>query len=368
VSSPLRSLASRPGDYDALSGGIQSSAVTVLAQSAFIVQQTILDHLRFGEGGFGGTGIAGAAPGARLPATFTADIPGRPPVISTVPVQVVSSTYALWGHAFGGYGTTATTAGSYRTTRDLGGFVVGIETGLSGGWKAGVAAGYSVTELTVRRLSSRAEIESGYVAAYANGPVGPLQLRLGASYMAFTLNTQRLVAFPGLTDALRGQTTGETGNGFAELGYRVATATSYVEPFVGAAVIRITRDGFTEQGGIAALTVANRAWNIETATAGVQAQAQVAGFGPGELPLILRGLVAYRRAFGDVTPTSLQSFTAAGQGFLTAGVPIDRDAAVASIGANLQLSASTTIGVAYNAQVGLRAQDHTGKGTFSYRF
>ena len=78
-------------------------------------------------------------------------------------------------------------------------------------------------------------------------------------------------------------------------------------------------------------------------------------------------VVGYRRAFGDVVPTALLSF-GTGPSFLSAGLPIDRDALVAEAGLDLRVAPNATLGVAYRGQAGDRAQDHAVKGSFTYRF
>lgn len=49
--------------------------------------------------------------------------------------------------------------------------------------------------------------------------------------------------------AISGRAGGRTLQGFGERGDRIGEAGSHVEPFVGAAVLRLRRDGFTETGG-----------------------------------------------------------------------------------------------------------------------
>jgi subtilase-type serine protease len=66
-------------------------------------------------------------------------------------------------------------------------------------------------------------------------------------------------------------------------------------------------------------------------------------------------------------PKALLAF-GTGPSFLTAGIPIDRDALVAEAGLDLRVSANATIGIAYTGQVGSRAEDHAAKGNFTYRF
>ncbi|MEG7750676.1 autotransporter domain-containing protein, partial [Listeria monocytogenes] len=82
----------------------------------------------------------------------------------------------------------------------------------------------------------------------------------------------------------------------------------------------------------AALVSYARDYDLGAVTAGVRAQTSLdLGFG---LPLTAHGQLGYRRAFGDVVPTALLSF-GSGPSFLSAGVPIDRDALVAGAGLDL---------------------------------
>jgi outer membrane autotransporter protein len=66
-------------------------------------------------------------------------------------------------------------------------------------------------------------------------------------------------------------------------------------------------------------------------------------------------------------PKALLAF-GAGPSFLSAGIPIARDALVAEAGIDVQVARNTSLGVAYTGQVGESAQDHAVKGNFTYRF
>jgi outer membrane autotransporter protein len=186
------------------------------------------------------------------------------------------------------------------------------------------------------------------------------------------------VTLPGLSETETARYGGRTIQGFGELGYRFALSApgavlspnapaplSYIEPFIGGAYVHIGQDRFLEAGGAAALRGLGRDNDVGTATAGLRAQTLL-DLGSGA-PVAAHGLVGYRRAFGDVIPTALLAFQG-GASFVSAGLPIDRDALVASAGLDLRLSASTTLGLAYTGQVGARAQDHAVKGGFTYRW
>ena len=171
--------------------------------------------------------------------------------------------------------------------------------------------------------------------------------------------------FPGFSQSVSGKTGGETINGFCEVGYRIGFASGYVEPFAGGAAIHIGRDGFAERGGSSALTVFGRSYDVETATVGLQGQAVLLDLFGTATPIIARGLIGYRRAFGDVVPLA---FGGGGQAFLTSGTPIARSALVASAGLDVQVARNLTLGLNYTGQVGERAQDHAFKGSFSYQW
>ncbi|RZK90824.1 MAG: autotransporter domain-containing protein, partial [Methylobacterium sp.] len=206
---------------------------------------------------------------------------------------------------------------------------------------------------------------------------GPIEVRLGALYADTDTRTRRSVLY-GLADSPTGHGGGHTVQGFGEIGYRFTlsvpsapasrdgrAAASYIEPFVGAAYVGIRRDGFAETGGAAALVSYGRGYDLGAATVGVRGQTGFdLGFG---VPVTAHGLLGYRRAFGDVVPAALLSF-GTGPAFLSAGVPIDRDALVAGAGLDLAVAPNATLGVAYTGQVGARAQDQAVKGNLTLRF
>jgi autotransporter-associated beta strand protein len=361
--------------FDALSGEIHSSAVTSQFDTGFLVREAILDRLRFGDApSFGGIGAQGIgqrfAPGTTLPAVYTADLPGR----STVPVPVstqlvVPNPVALWGQGFGAFGSTGGDGNAARLDQQTSGFLLGADTRLGERWRVGVAGGYTFNTLDLTARQSTATVESGYGALYAGAGFGPVQVRLGGSYAGSSLATNRAVIVPGFSDNASARYGGSLGQAFGEVGYRFGSGIGHVEPFIGAAAIRVGRDGFSERGGAAALTTQGQDYDVATSTVGVQAQGQIGALFGLTTPIFVRGLVGYRRAYGDVLPSTLFSFGVAGQTFLTAGVPVARDAVVAQAGLDWQVASETTLSLAYTGQIGAdRTQIHGLKGGFLYRW
>ncbi|WP_283206670.1 autotransporter outer membrane beta-barrel domain-containing protein, partial [Methylobacterium gnaphalii] len=361
--------------FDALSGEIHSSAVSAQFTSGELVREAILDRLRFGElpsfTGFSADGIGQRfAPGTTLPALYTADLPSRSAAPAPVTTQLIDpNPVAVWGQGFGSFGSIGGDGNAARLDQQTSGFVLGADTRIDNNWRVGVAGGYTFTTLDVTARQSRGTAENGFGALYAGGSFGPVQMRLGGSYAGSSLTTSRTVVFPGFSETESARYGGSLAQAFGEVGYRIGSTAAYVEPFVGGAAIRVSRDGFTERGGVAALTSASRDYDVATSTIGLQAQAQLSAVFDTSAPIFVRGLIGYRRAYGDVVPSTLFTFGAAGPSFLTAGVPVARDALVAEAGLDWQVSRTTTLSVNYTGQVGAdRTQVHGVKGGFVYRW
>ncbi|MCJ2033928.1 autotransporter domain-containing protein [Methylobacterium sp. J-068] len=363
--------------FGALTGDIHASAAGAQFETAFFVREAILDRLRWGAT----PGAAEVTDYGTLPATYTADLPGR---AAPVPVRVLDPrVFGLWGQGFGSFGQARSDGNAAGLSRQTSGFVLGADVRLETGFRLGVAGGYTATALDSAGRLSSGTIESGFGGVYGGYERGPFALRLGAVYADQSSRLRRAVSFAGFSDSDTARTGGSTVQGFGEVGYRFFLAApqaspttrgegpalsiqpTYLEPFVGGAYVSIGRDRFSETGGLAALTGAAQTTEVATSTVGVRGQTSL-DLGLGA-PVSLHGLAGYRRAYGDVVPKALLSF-GTGPSFLTAGTPISRDALVAEAGLDVRVGRDATLGVAYTGQVGERAQDHAVKGNFTYRF
>ncbi|TXM71273.1 S8 family serine peptidase [Methylobacterium sp. WL69] len=361
------------GAFQSMSGELHPSLVSAEFATAFFVREAILDRLRWGP-----TPGSTEATGYGLPpAAYAADLPGRSPPMPPVPMRVMDPrTFGVWGQGFGSFGRARTDGNAASLSRQTSGFVLGADARLENGIRIGVAGGYATTGLDTPGSLQSGTIESGFGGVYGGYESGAVSLRLGAVYADNAARLRRSISVAGLGDSASARTGGDTIQGFGELGYRFAVAgtpgpspavfaLSSIEPFVGGALVAIGRDRLAETGGFAALTGAAQTYEIGTSTVGLRAQANLdLGFGG---PVSARALVGYRRAYGDVVPKALLAF-GTGPAFLTAGLPIDRDAVVAQAGLDVRVGRGTTLGVAYTGQVGDRARDHAVKGNLTYRF
>ncbi|MBV9075962.1 MAG: autotransporter domain-containing protein [Methylobacteriaceae bacterium] len=350
--------------FNALSGEAHASNVTAQFETSFLVRETLLDRVR---GSFAPTinGLASLGPNASLPAAFAADLPGRRAAPTPVPTGIIDPrVVTIWGQGFGSFGSTDRTFNTARLTRDVSGFVIGADATIDGIYRLGVAGGYTDTNFNVGGRLSRGDIISGFGAVYGGVQLGDFAFRVGGVFASDSLDTRRTVVFPGFSEALRGRQGGTTYQGFGELGYGIKLGTATLEPFVGGAGVVIGRDSFTEQGGVSALRFFGRDFTYETVTAGLRGEMALADGSP----FSLRGLVAYRRTFGDLVPVSVLAFASGGTPFGVGGAPINRDAVVGEAGIDWKVTREVTVGVSYAGQAGDRGQDHGVRGNLLWRF
>ncbi|MFT4118291.1 autotransporter outer membrane beta-barrel domain-containing protein, partial [Bradyrhizobium sp.] len=215
-----------------------------------------------------------------------------------------------------------------------------------GDWRLGALAGYSATSFSVGDRASSGSSESYHVGLYGGRQWGALGFRSGLAYSWNDIDTSRSVSIPGFGDRLTGKYNAGLLQAFGELGYRIDTPAIAFEPFANLAYVSLHTDGFTEQGGAAALSASGMSTDTTFTTLGLRGSLP---FGLGGITGTLRGTIGWRHAFGDTTPLSTLSF-AGSDAFTIAGVPIAKDAAVFDAGLDLNLSPTATFGIGYQGQ------------------
>jgi outer membrane autotransporter protein len=345
--------------FDALSGEVHASAVTAAFEDSRLPREAILDRLdqMFDPSSPG--------PDSNLVGVHSAGSPpGNHPDFALARAQAPEPHLSgFWGQGFGYWGENRSDGNAASLSRSTGGFVLGADApiaGWGGLWRIGFAAGYTDDAITVGQRQSSGGFQSIFGAAYGGASFGAVQLRAGAIYGSDITSTNRQIAFPNFADAVSSQYGGETGQVFAEAGYRVPLAwrsafrQAWLEPVIGVAGIQIREDPFAESGGVAALSGFGRAYDFAAGTVGLRAATTIGG----SLPLTLRGFVGWRSAFGDLTPAALLAFQGGAEAFSVTGAPIDRNAVVVEAGVNYAVANAVTLGISYSGQFGQRATDN----------
>ena len=365
--------------FDALSGEVHGSVQTTMIDDSRYIRQAVLGRLRQAPyandtGAMAALGSGGPmlAYGATVPATDYStmayadarrpNFPIKAPPLAA-PVQTADFTY--WAQGVGAWGKINSDGNAADVSRNLGGFFTGFDRRF-GDWRAGLAGGYTNSSVSVSARASSANIDTGYLAAYAGTNYGPWNVRSGAAFAWNSISTSRSINFPGFAE----QATSRYGAGetqvFGEFGYGVSFGQIAVEPFAGLAWVHLSTDSFTETGGISALNGSGNKSDAGYSTLGMRAASYyLLQNGTAFIP---RASVAWQHAFGTVDPTAALAFVSIGAAFGIAGVPLARDAALVEAGADLQITSQAKIGFSYAGQLADSIQDHSVKGNFTWRF
>jgi len=358
------------GALGQLSGEVHASTLGLLADESLYLRSAVLGRLR--QASYGGDTGAMAALALGGPQAFAdgedmhALAYAKSPIVTKAPMKArdAGRDVVFWAQGFGAWGRFDGDGNAATVRRDLAGFITGIDTRVGDGGRAGIAAGYTGSKNALDGRGT-ANVETAHVAAYGGWSFGALNLRAGGAYAFHAIDTDRSVAFPGFFDRATAHYDGATSQIFGEAGYGFSLGPVALEPFAGAAWVRVATDGAAERGGAAALNFAGGSFETGYATLGIRA----AGMIPlGDMVLIPRGTLAWQHAFDNVVPAATLAFQAAPVPFAIAGVPIARDALLAEAGFDLAISRHATIGVSYSGQIAGNVQDHAAKGRFSWKF
>ena len=334
--------------FNLLSGEIHSSVHSALIQDSHFVRDAANDRIRAAFEGVGASSVpvmAYGPDGAEL-------------------AQATHDRLAVWGRGFGAWGHLDGDGNAARLDRSTGGFIAGGDALVGEQWRVGLLAGYSHTSFDVDDRAASGSSKNYHLGLYAGTQRGPLGFRSGLAYTWHRIETDRLVAFPGFSDGHAADYDAGTFQAYGELGYRLDTTSVSFEPYANLAYVNFDADGFSENGGAAALSGADQSSDATFTTLGLRASSS---FTLGSVNATARGGIAWRHAFGDVTPeTSLA--IAGGSSFAVRGVPIAEDAAVIEAGLDVNVSETAMLGLDYQGQLASDAQEHGFNARFAVRF
>ncbi|KAA3447867.1 autotransporter outer membrane beta-barrel domain-containing protein [Mesorhizobium sp. SARCC-RB16n] len=343
----LPSEAAAQDAFDQLSGEIHASAKGMLVEDSRFIRDAATRRISAAFGDAGAAALPVMAYGEAGPEMVAAD----------------TDRFAVWGQAFGSWGQTGSDGNAAAFDRSTGGLLVGADSPI-GDWRVGIIGGYSHSSFDADDRHSSGATDNYHLGLYGGTNWGAIAFRTGAAYSWNHISTKRSVAFNGFADQLSADYDAGTAQVFGELAYKAGAGRFKFEPFANLAYVSVHTDGFSEQGGAAALTSAGSSTNATFTTLGLRASTDVA---LGGMSATARGTLGWRHAFGDVTPTSIFAF-AGGNAFAIAGVPVARDSAVIEAGFDLPMSANATLGLSYIGQFGAHNTDNGAKADLSVRF
>jgi outer membrane autotransporter protein len=341
---------------DLLSGEIHASVQTGLTEDGRHMRNAANDRVR---SAFDAAGASGAPVMA-----FSTDGP------ALAPSGFDSSGITSWGTVFGTSGSTESDGNAAAVDRDTSGLIVGADAVVMDLTRLGLLAGYSRSSLDVEDRNAVASVDSYHLGIYGGTQRqmanGVLSLRGGIVQSWHDVATSRAVSFLGFGPAtLSGAYDARMLQAFGELGYGIRLDSGIrLEPFINLANVSLDTDSFSESGGAAALSGLDNSTNTTFITLGLRGETEMV---LGETDLRLTGMIGWRHAFGDKTPSAINSFGSSDT-FAVTGSSIADDIAVLEAGLEFDFTQDAKFGISYQGQIASDITDHALTANLSIRF
>jgi len=334
---------------DKLSGEVYASAQTALQEDSEFARNAVTGRLR---DAFCAVGGSASMQGGDNQPRDGGHCTGNPDQLVT------------WGQVFGSWGYNGGNGNAAKLDHSAGGLLIGADTPVAGNWRMGVMAGYGRSGFDVNARNSSSSSDDDYFGVYGGTQWGALGFRTGATYTWHDIGSNRILNLPGLPGSVGADYHAGSTQVFGDLGYRIDAGNTSFEPFANLAYARLHVDGFTENGGGAALISRSENMNTTFTTFGVRASNT---FKVDGAMAAVHASLGWRHVLGDVTPQSEVAF-ADGNDFDITGVAIARNAGLVDFGLDVHVTSNATFGVAYFGEYGSGAVDQGVKGTLQLTF
>jgi outer membrane autotransporter protein len=267
-----------------------------------------------------------------------------------------------WFTGFGGFAESGGNGNAGDTETRTGGVIGGIDTEIAG-WRIGLVGGYGHDAAEAADRASRADIDTLYLGTYAGADFDGWRVKTGGGLGLSQLATERDTFLP--DDATLSADYGAwTGQVFGELGYALKLGSSTIEPFGQLALFALSRDGYSETGGTAALSADADTSGLGLVTLGIRASNLLAS--SGDAPS-LEGEIAWQHAVGDLDGSLSQSF-AGGDAFTVAGAPIAADTLALQLALEQPVGTRMAVGIVYDGAFADRLTRHSLSGRLEAKF
>jgi Autotransporter beta-domain len=204
--------------FNALSGEVYGSVQNTQADQTQFTRNAILGRLRQSDSSGDTAALASGGPELGYAETVDSSSFGGGAIKS-----IANGWHDLttWVQGFGGVGhVDADANGNAAALRsNFSGFLTGTDVGF-GTMRVRLVGGYTATNLDLDGRSSTAGISSALLGTYAGTNFGALRLRSGAVASFDSIDTSRLITFPGFADSAKACLNGYTGQAFGEVGLR----------------------------------------------------------------------------------------------------------------------------------------------------
>ncbi len=276
-----------------------------------------------------------------------------------VPVQEIDGGPSFWMTGVAATDRFDSDGNAAGIDGHVAGLFAGIDGDVSEHWRVGGLFGY-----TNASAGSDADWDSYHAGLYAAAEWGRLNFTTGAIYSRNDVSTTRNLAFGTFEEKLEADYASATRQVFADLGWREKLGEVTLEPFANLAYLNLATEDFREDGGAAALSARGETDDITLTTLGLRWSADI---GNADLPATFSGMLGWRHAIGDLTPSSRFAFSSASP-FLIEGVSLPRDTAVVEASLSAQVSKSARVKLSYSGEFAHSFTAHAAKASLVVDF
>lgn len=207
--------------FHALTGQIHADITRALTDETWLIRETLTDRMR----GY---------------------------VRATMPSDIRSDDNGTWVRILGNRGHARGSAGDAGSDDSVYGVLMGNDNEIAPDVHLGLTGGYTRTSLD-GGYNGSADADSWHAAGYGSWRSDALTLRGGAGFTWHRVSTDREVAYGSQHDRDTARYNARSGHIFADTGYEFFGGSVSLEPYAAISFTSLTRDGFSEKGGAAAL-------------------------------------------------------------------------------------------------------------------
>ena len=211
---------------------------------------------------------------------------------------------------------------------------------------------------------SHASGNSGHVVGYASWSDGDAALRGGAAFGWGSSDVTRYV--PSLSETDRGHQPGRTAQVFADAGYSIHADGGVLEPHAGLVWVHAEADAFKETGTFASFTGAATHASATFAVLGIRAV--LAEIPLGSISVRPRFDLGWQHGFDPSRPRQSLALNTTGQTSTISGIAIDSDAALAQVGADIDVTPDLRVHLGYDGLMSDRSSDNAVTARLGWSF
>ncbi len=276
-----------------------------------------------------------------------------------VPVQEIEGGASLWMTGIATTDHFDSDGNAAAMNGHAAGLFAGIDGDISQHWRIGGLFGY-----TNASAGKDADWDSYSAGLYAAAEWGKLDFTTGAIYSKNDISTERDIAFGAFDNRLEADYQSATRQVFADVSWREKLGAVTLEPFANLAYINLDTDGFGESGGASALSGNSGTDDVTLTTLGLRWSAEV---GNMDRPATFSGMLGWRHAIGDLTPSSRFAFSS-GSPFVIEGVSLPRDTAVLEASLSAQIAKTARVKLSYSGEFAHSFAAHAAKASLVVDF